>query len=405
MPCGNIMEIPTIKQSFKHFSPPLERAGPDPYDCSSHFVLEVVEDFNRSTFQRFIRPLRVWRLHNGLNKKRQYGDQQVVFAVAGKGFHAKVPILIKYKRNSLNLDYTLSVLGPSGLVSLKTWLEALPADAVDVTGRAAYDKQLLWWHSRQNAFHLERLPAELIDLMLLHLMGEVRPLRLIRGDNRLITLCWELESLHYVHRDDLSRSTREIERIDPTVLALNKSLRSIAVKVADLCTVKQIVTLDDLSEIMRQDWGQLFNFPRIQLAMPIRHLLKLFQISFPGANEGRGWTYQPPSFDKLMQKFSGLRYLEIYFESTLDPVGSNPWSVYWHDTDSQVDCAIYPCRKTLVDWIMLFIFPHVQHIASVSLTGFVKNCTREIGLRAWVKVRIAGKLVKTSRRRWQSYGA
>lgn len=128
---------------------------------------------------------------------------------------------------------------------------------------------------------------------------------------------------------------------------------------------------------MRQDWGQLFNFPRIQLAMPIRHLLKLFQISFPGANEGRGWTYQPPSFDKLMQKFSGVRYLEIYFESTLDPVGSNPWGVYWHDTDSQVDCAIYPCRKTLLDWIVLFIFPHVQHIASVSLTGFVKNCTRE----------------------------
>lgn len=43
---------------------------------------------------------------------------------------------------------------------------------------------------------------------------------------------------------------------------------------------------------------------------------------------------------------------------------------------AEIDECMYPCRRILVDWIMLFAFPRLKHIPSINLTGFVKTAAR-----------------------------
>jgi len=120
------METPSIRQRREDFTPALRFTKATHQDGIYELALDAVQAYNISSMERHIDQLRVWKLQDPLNSTTEYGDQTSVYAIAGKGFVARMPLQRKFKESGLKLDYYFIVSSESGPIGLESWLQNLP---------------------------------------------------------------------------------------------------------------------------------------------------------------------------------------------------------------------------------------------------------------------------------------
>ncbi|KAK4541072.1 hypothetical protein LTR36_008297 [Oleoguttula mirabilis] len=98
--------------------------------------------------------------------------------------------------------------------------------------------------------------------------------------------------------------------------------------------------------------------------------------------------------ETLPAPLPALRHLELWFQSTLERWCSTPFphdtlgfpkvhqarqrALYgWDERYKGLDFSACPCRKAIIDYIMCFAYKYIKHIPHVSLTGYVKESTRD----------------------------
>lgn len=79
----------------------------------------------------------------------------------------------------------------------------------------------------------------------------------------------------------------------------------------------------------------------------------------------------PALITRFAQHLPQLVDLEIYFPSTkaLDLVGGT-WYAGLHYTHR------HACQDVIIDWFLTTSFPHLKHMKSVKITGYVKTATK-----------------------------
>lgn len=259
-------------------------------------------------------------------------------------------------------------------MSFSTWLKTLPEERTDLIGQDGYDKQLQWWHARPNPFDFEGLPQELQDLVLLHCIGALRPVHISKSMD-----CSRLRSVpgsSGYWREPLSSAVFEIPKVCHPILALSKRLTPIARDLLHNKTIRQFQSSGGNEEITGKFPATVINARRVQLAFGITQLPEFFRADLPGIHLNSRHMhpdtllrYPPPAHQ--LRQWTNLEYLEIYFESTFNQMSTSPWALLLRSKQALwpgMDGSIYPCRRFLVDWIMLFAFEHSKHVPSVNLT-------------------------------------
>jgi len=92
------------------------------------------------------------------------------------------------------------------------------------------------------------------------------------------------------------------------------------------------------------------NLKRVQLASKTDGLVQFFQIKLPDIAK---LYRQDPAPAEQLRSWNEIEYLEIYFESTLCPTVTSPWSSVplssLRGEHPEIDECIYPCRRIFVD--------------------------------------------------------
>lgn len=217
--------------------------------------------------------------------------------------------------------------------------------------------------------------------MLLHCIGALRPVHISKSMDWGRLRSVPAGSCHW--REPLSSAVFDIPRVCHPILALNKRLLPIARDILHNKTIRRFKSAGDLSSITRKFPATVINPKRVQLAFHLRELPEFFRVDIPGIHLNTRHMHPhnvyPPLAQQLKQ-WTNLEYLEIYFGSTFNQVDTSPWASLLRFNRALwpgIDGSIYPYRRVLVDWIMLFAFEHLKHIPSVNLTGYVKTSTRQ----------------------------
>ena len=241
-------------------------------------------------------------------------------------------------------------------------------------GREGCDKQLEWWDERQRPFDFERLPLEIQDLLLLQCIGAFPPVDFwstMETNSLQITL-----ALEALYRNPLSSAVFEIPEIAYPILTLSKRIEHVARKILEPKTIKKFDTSASLKSVINICPVTMVNSARVQLAFSISELAQFFGMKLLRVSLSNDYVGMTTGIQ--LKQWTNLTYLEIYFESTFVQRDTTPWFAMWRYRNGDVPVKeVYPCRRILVDWLMLSAFEHVQHIPSVNITDYVKTMTCE----------------------------
>lgn len=369
-------DIPILKQTRHEFRPPLtflsEKAIPSSNRKRSAAVKAAVDRHNCSTFARFLQAVEVSALAMRSQYDRRHNARYNVFAMADATFLATVPIFLQ------SISQQPMVMIGGGSITLEDFLarhhKPFP---VDVIGAKGY-KLLHQWHVARSKFKRATLSfaavaEDIQNVILLHMLGETRLLKYSR-DNSLngFTLCEGRRA-----RDTDDYGPAEIDSVDlTTIRLLNRRINTTSLKILYHGTVKAFDNDSCLT-------GAITDFPlahqilnRIQLCFTDLDYLDFFGADVPGVS---AYQITNPGA-RLLKQLPSLRSLEFWFHSTYNTRHCNPWfrdPTDYHRRDREY---YFPCRKGMIDVIMVSAWPHIKHIPQITLTGYVKTETRLVWL-------------------------
>ncbi|KAH9810922.1 thioesterase [Teratosphaeria destructans] len=228
-----------------------------------------------------------------------------------------------------------------GAQTFETYLAALPVPRMRRMGRQeSYELQWEWWQARGKIFNFLGLPIELKEMLLLQMVGEVRP----------VMLEW-----HMLIKD------------------INAMLQPIIRNQA-------ITQFWDSQVLLRLGYPTGLYLPfrpnltRIMLDFSDFDYVQFFHTEvLPNAGRISIYAFPGGPHAAYLSKLPNLRYLELWFHPTMD-YSEQPW---WDmHVDDPHENRPFPCRKGMVDLIMLLAYQYINQISTINMTGYVKTVTR-----------------------------
>jgi hypothetical protein len=284
---------------------------------------------------------------------------------------AKLPLFISNDK--------LMILNGATSLEFEDWLQSLSfEDGPDIIGEAGYKIMFQWHKSRGLQKRCPTLNDDVMRLVVLHAVGEVRHV-----DNDFHH-GYVLERAH--GETGIPRDTPKISAVDWRLLSLNKATSKMALQVIRFDTIKNFSDINDLRQTVLDAPPNLMDcLSRLQLSFSDAKYFDFFQVTLPA-------YLASPSTDShstaaVLLSLPNLRYLDLWFHSTIPQ--SNFFAtphISWHSANHTVanngtiTCP-YPCRHAIVDYIMCWAYPFIAHIPKVNITGYVKTKTRNAWLR------------------------
>lgn len=272
----------------------------------------------------------------------------------------------------------LMVLNGATSLEFKDWLSSLSfMDGPDILGEAGYKIQFQWHKACGAQKRCPHLNDDVMRLVILHAVGEVRH---VTEDGQLGYL---LERAPHVN-PGTPTSTPVISAVDWRILCLNKATSKMALQVIRFDTIKNFAQIYNLRDIVLYGPPNFMGcLSRLQLSFSDAEYFAFFQVALPAYIPETSTISHSTAAELL--KFPNLRYLELWFRSTIvgnDLSGRPIDQVAWHPTSHTVTSAgkifcPYPCRHAIVDYILCWAYPFISHIPKVNITGYAKTKTRD----------------------------
>lgn len=373
------LDRPVVHRSRHDFVPNLSFARTDFQDPIIRAVNRQLKAHNNSSFDKFVNPLTISML-----ERRPWHDfvlgtrTQLCCVIGGVEFTARVALYIS-KGEPM-------VVYKDDSIRFQDWLSSLSLDAgPDILGPPGYKKLHDWHQARGAQQQCPRLNDDVMRIVLLHAIGEVRNVR-------MHSVVGFMTTMKYDNHDRGARGTQvencrglplgppAIPKLDRRVMCINKQLAQTARRVLEYDTIKSFDEFHTIASMMREAPPNfLESLSRVQLAFNDQDHLNFFRIPLPGLELSFDYINDPPR-SSVLKELPNLNYLELWFNSPADSAGYI--NIDWDPSSWTQSCpgsykyCRYPCRRAMVDYILCFAYSAIAHIRSVNLTGYVKNETR-----------------------------
>ncbi|KAK4923124.1 hypothetical protein LTR49_009592 [Elasticomyces elasticus] len=395
------VEYPLIERDRYAFGGDLGICVPHKDDIVFTAAQIVVHEYNQKSYHGRIDRLRVEALTKAPAICYNLDTESEIFLLVRE--HSFILLQLKLVRTAAARGASRTVMVRVGEkdVPLYVWLETLPEHRLANIAKLALEKQYGRWEKSGNPFRFLDLAVELQNKIFLFAIGEyIEPDP--PGNSRGVgtTIITGFTDYEEYRKSPMSAGglysnplpTRE-SPVNAALLTLNKQLAANARGVLWYETTKRMT--NDFSLLRMTTWMPSKNFgflTRVELAMSHFDYFDVFQVKMKPFDT---YYYDPYDCDRArrakgyatgLSKLTSLRYLEIYFMSTIEPTYS-PWLAFhlmrpdvreWQYPD--VDFRRLPCQKVMVDQIMAFAANYILAIPkleTVRLTGFIKTETKK----------------------------
>ncbi|GIZ47407.1 hypothetical protein CKM354_001049800 [Cercospora kikuchii] len=368
------IDKPIIRTDRDEFRPPLQLIHHHEDTQYIKSALRVLAPFNRATFSQYCNRMHISSLKC---RPQRIGDIEVrYFALTRRGLMAKVPLCLqKSARNHGRPKEReeLLVLDGDSVRPFADWLGDLPAPhGPPLLGRDGYHSMHMW-HRERRKFTSTKLPCfadmptEIKENILLHMVGEVCYLE--------FDYSWTGPDGPRLPDFDNPLYGYEFDR---NILTLNKEIYQLVQPIIRRRTIKRLCYFYVITEGLNPAYAFVNNLTRLQLTFSDTEYTSFFHLILPGL---RHLVDQDDHHTTAWLQLPQLKYLELWFDAPLDPEESNVWLMEWEtlpssDIDKYAEVHRFPCRKTMIDWILTAAFRYIQHIPTVNFTGYVKTVTR-----------------------------
>ncbi|PPJ53751.1 hypothetical protein CBER1_04582 [Cercospora berteroae] len=368
------IDKPIIRTDRDEFHPPLQLINHSEDIQYIRSALKFLGPFDRATFSQYCNPVQISSLKCRPQRIREIEVRY--FALTRRGLVAKVPLCLQESAGNhgqLKEREELLVLDGDSVRPFADWLGDLPAPhGPPLLGEDGYHSMHMW-HRERRKFTSTKLPCfadmptEIKENILLHMVGEVCTLE--------FEYSWEGPDGPLLPDFDNPVYGYELDR---KVLTLNKEIYQLVQPIIRRGTIKNLPYLYVITEGLSPAFAFVNNLTRLQLTFSDTQYIGFFHLILPGL---RHLVYQDDHHTTALLQLPQLKYLELWFDAPLDPERSNVWHLQW-ETQPSLDIEKYakvhrfPCRKTMIDWILTAAFPYIQHIPTVNVTGYVKAVTR-----------------------------
>lgn len=225
-------------------------------------------------------------------------------------------------------DGTVEVQSGEDWCDFALWLEDLPITYPStVLGKEGFELQYNWWMDNGKHFRLLELPQELLDIVILHSLGE--------HVHCVSTKTWGMPGQRsrktFLGCVAVSRANPEFESLEkemfPDLAWTNKSMfylnnrtRLVALSVLAADTVKFMSCATLLSGLLSEaPSNALHNIRRLRLSFTYEQYMRFFKVNVPFHE----LKPDHPTAD-LLTTLPNLRCLQLYFCSSVEPWQS-PW--------------------------------------------------------------------------------
>lgn len=368
------IDKPIIRTDHDEFHPPLQ---PIEHHEDAQYIksaLRVLAPFHRATFSQYCNRVHISSLKC---RPQRIGDIEVrYFALTRRGLVAKVPLYLQESARNHGRPKEreeLLVLDGDSVRPFADWLGDLPAPhGPPLLGQDGYHSMHMW-HRERRKFTSTKLPCfadmptEIKENILLHMVGEVCTLDFDyswRGPDGPLLPDFDTPSYGY--------------ELDWNVLTLNKEIYQLVQPIIQRGTIKSLRYYYVILEALNPAHNFVNDLIRLQLTFSDTEYIGFFHLILPGL---RHFVYQDNTHATALSQLPQLKYLELWFDAPFDPEESNVWYLQWEtraslDIDKYAQVHRFPCRKTMIDWILTAAFPYIQHVRTVNVTGYVKTVTR-----------------------------
>ncbi|KAF2794800.1 hypothetical protein K505DRAFT_360752 [Melanomma pulvis-pyrius CBS 109.77] len=367
-------------------------------------VVDYINTLNTSSF-----------LHYLINLGVQTHDTTLVLWPSAQPRHVKlytfkitgrferrqtVSVRVVADAHKLEID-SFEVNYKSNWIPLKTFIDSPPILTDTSLNWAKYREekggyvwQYNWWQNNGRHFRLLDLPEELRRQIFIQVLGpEVYPQKK-RGsghNEKDIKPMVLRQGCTYEYLDrDTARATEDIipyreSKPNRAIFYLNKQVLREARRAGWEGTLKCFKYYQDFPHYdgsldrhssgaggNMDSYGMLsFNYlNRVSLNLGNDGYFALFGLNcqpFRLENE-----YPNPRFLEIMKS---TQYLELCFRNPFEGWSNDPWCTL-HDAMDLPAKDRGSCQKIIVDWILTFAKPYIEHIPKIELTGFIKHSTK-----------------------------
>ncbi|CAK1366245.1 unnamed protein product [Cercospora beticola] len=368
------IDKPIIRTDRDEFRPPLQLINHHEDIQYIRSALKFLGPFDCATFSQYCNPVQISSLKCRPQRIREIEVRY--FALTRRGLVAKVPLYLQESAGNHGHPKEraeLLVLDGDSLRPFADWLGDLPAPlGPPLLGKDGYHSMHMW-HRERRKFTSTKLPCfadmstEIKENILLHMVGEVCTLD--------FKYCWEEPVGPLLPDFDTPLYGYELDR---NVITLSKEIHQLVQPIIRRGTIKSLRYYYVITEALNPAHTFVNYLTRLQLTFSDTEYICFFHLILPGL---RHLVYQDDNHATALSQLPQLKYLELWFDAPLDPEESNVWYLQWEteaspDIDKYAQVHRFPCRKTMIDWILTAAFPYIQHIPTVNVTGYVKTVTR-----------------------------
>lgn len=374
-----------VRENRHQFTPELifacaRNGSRDPIFEAAGKILRI---HNIQTFAKFANPLSISQLEHPSWHEFVLGHGTRQYAIGRMGsdpFFAKAPLSISKGK--------VMVRNGAEFLDLEDWIETLPFTAgPDIYGEAGY-KMLDQWHkARKLQKQCPRINANVMDILLLHAIGEVRN---VQNDSQGPTILRAYDFRHgsaesvQAWSGGAHISPRSIQNVNWRLLCLNKDTYERVQRLIRLHTTKSFTAPYILQDVLLSASTNFINsLTKVQLSFTDVDYFTFFGVTLSGCLLPRGPHVSNITAD-VLRNIPTLVYLELFFHSPLDQVRSNqiPWDfsdIPRSDMGGEVIAqnVPYQCRRLLVDYILCFAYRSISLVLKVEISGYVKTSTRD----------------------------
>jgi hypothetical protein len=336
-----------------------------------------------------------------LNRHKKNCDVKLyAFKECYEEFPMTVPVTVIDRTNSdrLTADQIRVKVGGEWK-PLKDWLLKMPDRKMLLKNKArALRTQQMWWRRNGKYFPLMKLPDELQLCIFKHILGGIIYPRVKRGhgmrDSRIVMGPPE---------DSVFGPKGPLPNYN--IFRVSKEVKKKALQAGWEGTQKDFKVLWEFPEVINcPNSPSEFNWlTKVRMSFNISQYFQFFGAKIvPGEHVGVSRKYGP-----LLQDIGSLKHLQLMFPSPYNMateneitdnwrgLAMNPWSrMLAYGPSSQLmglgpeqmnsfeSNAVFPCQRTVVDWILTFAFPYIKHIPKVTLSGCVKHDQK----KRWEKI-------------------
>ena len=320
-----------------------------------------------------------------VNKKNENIDVKMyVFRMSGAKYLEVHPVCIADRKTKGLLSPDRILVRDDGKWSpLKAWLlQRMKHGRLNISDLVAQQK---WWKKMNMAkgkiFPFRRLPKELRLQVLRHALGsDIRPEdKYFKGDRHVI-----FGSVKLFRSDIRHERLATADTPNYAVFRVNKQFQEEAMEAGWIGTPKHFINEAILELVVKCANPPPFSnwLSKIYLDFTMKSYFSLFGVFVtPSVN------FQPRSCTgEVLRQIDTLEEITFKFGSPYEDRDShyaeidNPWrglsySDYIDHSDQNI--RRYACWKTLVDWVLVFAFPHIKHVPKVHLHGCVKTALKD----------------------------